>query len=189
MANYDLKTWTQENGDVYHFRDDSLVTQLLSKVYPVGSIYMSVNSTNPGTFLGGTWQRITGRFLLAATDGGSSGASQAPGNTGGSATVTLSTANLPAHTHGSKSLWGRVRFRKVGTGFRIFSGVAGIMSDWNEEQADPSNYETVTQYSSTQYRSQELQIDATHTHDSVGSGTAHENMPPYLSVYVWKRTA
>ena len=31
--------------------------------YPIGSIYLSVNSTNPGTIFGGTWQRLTGGFL------------------------------------------------------------------------------------------------------------------------------
>ena len=68
------------------------ICKRLDNIYPVGSIYMSVNSTSPATLFGGTWQRITGRFLLAATDGGSSGASQAAGNTGGS-------PYLQAHTH------------------------------------------------------------------------------------------
>jgi len=71
------------------------------EIYPVGSIYMSVNSTDPSTLFGGTWERITGSFLLAATDNGSSGASQAAGNTGGAATVTLTAAQsgVPAHLH------------------------------------------------------------------------------------------
>lgn len=75
------------------------------EIYPVGSIYMSVNSTDPSTLFGGTWERITGSFLLAATDNGSSGASQAAGNTGGAATVTLTAAQsgVPAHAHGLNS--------------------------------------------------------------------------------------
>lgn len=43
-------------------------TSLLEMVYPVGSIYMSVNATSPSTFFGGTWVKIEGRFLLGATD-------------------------------------------------------------------------------------------------------------------------
>lgn len=50
---------------------------LLNQFYPVGSIYMSVNSSNPGTLFGGTWQRIQDRFLLAC------GSTYANGATGG----------------------------------------------------------------------------------------------------------
>ena len=69
------------------------VDQVISKVYPVGSIYMSVNSTDPGTLFGGTWERIQGKFLLGASSG------HTAGSTGGAETVKLSTAQLPAHTH------------------------------------------------------------------------------------------
>ena len=79
--------------------------EIVDLIYPVGSIYMSVNAASPATLFGGTWERITGRFLLSATDNGSSGASQAAGNTGGEATVTLTAAQsgVPAHAHGLNS--------------------------------------------------------------------------------------
>ena len=66
---------------------------MLDNVYPVGSIYMSVNNTNPSTLFGGTWQQIQDRFLLAA------GATYAAGATGGEATHTLTTDEMPAHSH------------------------------------------------------------------------------------------
>ena len=83
---------------------DELTSTLLSKIYPVGSIYMSTNSTSPATFIGGTWQRIQDRFLLAA------GSTYTAGNTGGSSTTsytpsgsvgyhTLTTSEMPSHTH------------------------------------------------------------------------------------------
>ena len=62
-------------------------------IYPVGSIYMSVNSTNPRTLFGGTWTQLKDRFLLGA------GSTYTNGSTGGSATQRLSVANLPSHTH------------------------------------------------------------------------------------------
>lgn len=62
-------------------------------VYPVGAIYMSVNSVSPATLFGGTWSRISDRFLLAA------GSSYSAGSTGGEASHALTTAELPAHTH------------------------------------------------------------------------------------------
>lgn len=51
----------------------------LDAIYPVGSIYMSTHSTNPGTFLGGTWNRLQGRFLIGASS--TYGAGSTGGNT------------------------------------------------------------------------------------------------------------
>ena len=71
----------------------SAVTDILNLVYPVGSIYMSVNSTSPATLFGGTWTQIKDTFLLAA------GTNHAAASTGGAETVTLSVQNLPSHNH------------------------------------------------------------------------------------------
>lgn len=65
--------------------------QLIDMIYPIGSIYMSVNVTSPATFLGGTWERVEDKFLLAA------GSTYTAGTSGGAASVTLEQANLPAH--------------------------------------------------------------------------------------------
>ena len=69
------------------------VNNMPDLIYPVGSIYMSVNNTNPGTLFGGTWEQIQGKFLLGQSSG------HAGGSTGGAETVTLTTAQLPSHTH------------------------------------------------------------------------------------------
>ena len=66
---------------------------IFDDIYPVGSIYMSVNSTNPANLFGGTWTQLKDRFLLGA------GSTYTNGSTGGSATQRLSAANLPSHTH------------------------------------------------------------------------------------------
>ena len=85
------------------FRDS--LSHVAEVIYPVGSIYMSTNSTSPATLFGfGTWERIEGKFLLGATDGGTgSGASYIAGTTGGVASVTLTAAQsgVPAHSHGN----------------------------------------------------------------------------------------
>lgn len=78
--------------------------QVFNVVYPVGSIYMSVNNVNPATLFGGTWEKIEGKFLLGASSGHSLG------ETGGAEKVnytpagsvgnhTLTAAEMPAHTH------------------------------------------------------------------------------------------
>ena len=66
---------------------------LLNLVYPVGSIYLSSNNTNPATFFGGTWTQIKDKFILTAGDYYSNGA------IGGAATVTLTVSNMPSHKH------------------------------------------------------------------------------------------
>ena len=68
-------------------------TDIVDMIYPVGSIYMSVNNVSPSTLFGGTWVQIQDKFLLA------SGSNHTNGNTGGSDTHTLNANELPAHTH------------------------------------------------------------------------------------------
>ena len=72
----------------------------IDKVYPVGSIYMSVNSTNPSTLFGGTWVRWgNGRVPVGISESETEFSSSE--KTGGSKTVALSVANMPQHDHAS----------------------------------------------------------------------------------------
>ena len=116
--------------------------------YPVGSIYTSVVATNPNSLLGvGSWSAMgQGRVLMGA--GGSYGA----GSQGGTATETLSLAQIPSHTHYSG--W------RTGSG----TGSAGQYATLHE---GPSSVNT----------------------GAAGSGSAHNNLQPYLVVYMWKRTS
>lgn len=126
-------------------------TNIFDLIYPVGSIYISVNSTNPGTLFGGTWEQIQGKFLLASSS------SHALGSTGGEETHTLTRNEIPDHTHSFKY-----------TGQSVTTGVNSIRL----YQAAPNQYNA---YSGGQ--------------SSNCGGQAHNNMPPYLAVAIWKRTA
>lgn len=126
-------------------------TNIFDLIYPVGSIYISVNSTKPGTLFGGTWEQIQGRFLLGMSS------SYPAGSTGGEATHTLTRNEIPDHTHSFKY-----------TGQSVTTGVNAIRL----YQAASNQYNA---YSGGQ--------------SSNCGGQAHNNMPPYLSVYIWKRTA
>ena len=77
----------------YNDKEVILKENFLNLVYPVGSIYWSSKNTNPATLFGGTWTQIKDRFILAAGDYYSNGA------TGGAATVTLTVSNMPSHNH------------------------------------------------------------------------------------------
>lgn len=164
--------------------------QIFEKIYPVGSIYMSVNSTNPATLFGGTWERITGRFLLAATDnganGGNSNANIKPGYTGGEASHTLTTTEIPAHTHGQSTLTGYFGIRKIAENKNTVAGEGGIISI---NHTGGNSYPTLAAGSGSNYNGEKITVNASHTHTSVGGSGAHNNMPPYLAVYIWKRTA
>lgn len=126
---------------------------LIDLIYPVGSIYMSVNNTSPQSFFGGTWERIQDRFLLAA------GSTYAAGSTGGAATHTLTISEMPYHNH----------VLKVASATSTASDAA-----WRASGAKA--------YSSQLVDSPVDNIKET------GASVAHNNMPPYLVVYVWKRT-
>lgn len=122
----------------------------LDQVYPIGSIYMSVNNTSPSTLFGGTWEQLKDRFLLGAGD------TYTAGDTGGEATHTLTTNEMPSHNHKLTS--------------NTTSGSADSISVLSISSGSDNNI--TTKISS-----------------SVGGGQAHNNMPPYLTVYMWKRTA
>ena len=138
---------------------------LLNLIYPVGSIYMSVSSTSPATFLGGTWERIQDKFLLSA------GATYAAGATGGSATHKLSVAELPEHNH---------YVIDTGNTAHVYSSSKSLASSGGSWAARlTANYGNVDTGTET-YKL---------TTSAKGDGGSHNNMPPYLAVYVWKRTA
>lgn len=170
-------------------------------IYPVGSIYMSVNNTYPGTLFGGTWQQIEDTFLLAA------GTNHSAGSTGGAETVTLTAAQsgLPAHTH---SFTQPTVNGGAETG-AISGGAHGHTANYRSVYNGSSNYSAVSGTGGTGTTTGAIvNTSGSHTHNlpahthSVSGGavgavtggakaatSAHNNMPPYLAVYVWKRTA
>lgn len=152
---------------------------ILLSLYPVGSIYMSTNSTNPKDIFGGTWEQIKDRFLLAC------GSTYSNGSTGGS-------ASLAAHTHSIPSLSGSANttgeHSHVVTD-RTTSYGSGSQSSWrclSWSGTKHDYWDTVSTWGSGNH-SHSVTTNAS-TSGSTGSGNAG-NMPPYLAVYVWKRTA
>ena len=152
---------------------------ILLSLYPVGSIYMSTNSTNPKDIFGGTWEQIKDRFLLAC------GSTYSNGSTGGS-------ASLAAHTHSIPSLSGSTNttgeHSHVVTD-RTTSYGSGSQSSWrclSWSGTKHDYWDTVSTWGSGNH-SHSVTTNAS-TSGSTGSGNAG-NMPPYLAVYVWKRTA
>lgn len=125
--------------------------------WPIGSIYMTVSNTSPESLFGGTWERISERFLLGASS------SYPAGSTGGESAHTLTQSELPNY---SLSVANGSNVIRSKTGSSADAYVQTQSSGWGVP-----NWESKTV-----------------TVASGGSGKAHNNMPPYLSVWIWKRT-
>lgn len=134
------------------------------EIYPVGSIYLSVNKTSPAELFGGTWEQLKDKFLLGAGDTYTNGA------TGGNENHSHALNNGYAMTcpawlepGGNKVVWNAKQ-----TPFTANTMIAG--SYWN----DPTDGTSVSSYWAT----------------SLGGSTdTSDSKPPYLVVYMWKRTA
>ena len=136
-------------------------------IYPVGSIYMSVNSTNPSALFGGEWVQIKDTFLLACGDTYSSDGDVATAQHG-EATHTLTVNEMPSHTHTQNAHSHNMGYRDK---YDISGSARGVLQ--NGASASEGNASTSS---------------VTATNQNTGGGQAHNNMPPYMSVYVWKRT-
>ena len=155
--------------------------------YPVGAFYISAVQTSPAELFGGNWERITGQFLLGTDTTENNPGTYSAGSTGGSERVTLSEAQIPAHTHGEKSLTGYTSVRPLSNKTSaIFSGSHGIVSIPRSSGTFTGGI-NFTSIDTT--KGWDINVNATHTHNSVGRGESHDNMPPYLAVYMWKRIA
>ena len=140
---------------------------VLDNVYPIGSIYMNVNSTNPGTLFGGTWEQIQGKFLLGMSS------SYPAGSQGGEASHTLTENELPAHAHNPANEAGYY-------GFITNSKKAFEVGDMGVQSGSGRYYP---------YSTAAFDISRNSLTGTTGGGKSHNNMPPYLSIYIWKRTA
>lgn len=195
-----------------------------SKLYPIGSVYISFNSTDPSTLFGGTWQRLKDTFLLVNGD------SYAPNTTGGSATKTIAVSNMPSHNHsvsssgshthsattsnagthghtrGSMEITGKFSSEALpggSTGSAVWQG-AFYGTTSSRKHLDTSIVNGNTDYnfqasrswtgstSSSGNHNHTVSLSGgnhTHTTNNVGGGTPLNIMPPYTTVYAWRRTA
>ena len=187
VENYNI-TRSQENSYT-HIQENVLnLKNMLNIIYPVGSIYTSMNNANPHDLFGfGIWQQITDRFLYCA---------DSSGVTGGSKKITVD--NLPAHNHSVN-----INTNENGAhihniywtdpnnvnGYNIVNGNAasgtynltlGLTYNYNANDKKNSRVKTV-------------EGEGAHTHNVNGStentGSGTDYMPEYMTVYAWYRTA
>ena len=141
---------------------------LLERVYPVGSYYWSSNNISPEELFGGKWEQIRGRFLFSADD------QHYVGSIGGEESHVLTIGEMPQHSHQEK-IDGFINVEKKYDSKNkcrlykekdIFS-----FKNNNNDDFDPLNF---------------LSFDQHYT-ENCGSNIAHNNMPPFLTAYCWRR--
>lgn len=145
---------------------------------PVGNIYQSTNATSPEELFGGTWEEMPAGRVLLAQGQSDWGTNYTAGSTGGEATHQLTVGEMPSHNHtGSTNT----------TGNHNHSTPA-----WFGEGSSHDNYASSydTAYSrNTIWTSTNGNHSHTITINNTGSNQSHNNMQPYTSCYIWKRTA
>ncbi len=150
------------DGTCTKFSND--LQSFLLKVYPVGSIYISYNSTNPGTLFGGTWEVFGKGQTLVGIDT-SQTEFNSVGKTGGEKAHILTLDEMPSHNHGL-NLW-------------IFNDVD--YSGGNEI------YGIIHQKTGSQVKDYQGTSEVPWSIGQSGGSQAHNNLQPYITVYMYRR--
>ena len=140
-----------------------LAQQILDIIWPVGSIYLSDNATNPNTKFGGTWAKLSGGFIYGSTI--TSGNTYSTGNGTGTATNshTLTINEIPSHQHEFPD---RTIVWDANTGY-------------NTDIVQDGSYDNKI----VQFRPWGTKVGAT------GGGKGHSHNIPYIACSIWRRTA
>ncbi len=149
--------------------------EILDYVYPIGSIYLSTSHISPETLFGGKWQQLQNRFLLGA------GSHYANGHTGGESTHKLSVDELPKHSHDTPFFNNMDKESK-----NDFVGVFGKGMTVSQALKQTGKSSTIEMWWKDQFNTAEGSEHSYRT-SSTGSNKAHNNMPPYIVVNMWKR--
>lgn len=173
---------------------DSQITDILTQIYPVGAIYISVNDTNPSSIFGGTWEKVEDRFLLA------SGSTYINGATGGEAEHTLTEQEIPWHSHTYAETMNvsphALTIEEMpahthsvsnnGTMAASVSGSGSMLTTYNP--LNPTTYITEST-GGGQGHSHGIYQESRQTGKYGYTSPTHNNMPPYLVVNMWVRVS
>lgn len=160
------------------------IQSFIKTMYPVGSIYMSVNNTNPSTYFGGTWVAWGAGRVPVGVNASDSNFSTVE-KTGGASTVTLAASQIPSHTHAKGTL--ATASAGAHTHNLNLTKTTWAGSSSSRVVVDSTDYTAMTNKATASA--------GAHTHTisgstaATGGGGAHSNLQPYITCYMWKRTA
>ena len=165
--------------------------------YPIGAYYISSSPTSPATLFGGTWVQVKDRMILAVGDTYNSA-----GATGGSATTKLVVNNIPSHSHSCGAAGNHTHTRgtmnitgSAPTDVAANSGYSGAMYYGGGITASSANGEDnrawKINFDASRNWTGSTSTEGNHSHSigNTGSGTAFTTISPYITAYVWRRTA
>lgn len=162
----------------------AFVQDALKALYPIGTIYTSVVSTNPATLFGfGTWVAFaTGRTLIGfnASDPLFDSAEE----TGGS-----KDAVVVAHTHTTTITDPGHSHTQVVSGYDTDTGNGGAKGTHPVGSIYPYNSSGVGLQQNSSKNTVVNTTGISAVADSTGVSGSNANLPPYIVVYMWKRTA
>ena len=177
-----VKSVTDGKANSSHTHIVSEVTDWLNKVYPIGSIYMSVNNTDPSTLFGGTWQQLTDTFLYATSTTADDNVTTAPSGQGSKDAVVVEHNHTQAsHNHAPSS----ANYQFVITTGNISAGTKARKLP--DTQTD--GYYFVANDAGVTIGENGVTNSKQPTINNSGESGTNKNMPPYMKVYMWKRTA
>ena len=165
------------NGDV-------LVPKLLSKIFPVGAVYITYNNVNPGTFLGGTWERFgQGRTLIG----------EGTGNDGSTSMTftTNSTGGEYKHYHAVQVGY-TLMYGAVTNGIESKAIMVSKLADksgWVESVKDAGYGSTQKINAGVEYSFKNINGSYADARSSTGTTSKSSTVQPYITVYFWRRTA
>ena len=199
-VSYKTSTVKAALDDLYGLTADDI----WKKIYPIGSIYTSVSPTSPATLFGGTWERFGNGKAIVGVDE-SDDDFKTVALTGGSKTKTIAVGNLPVHNHPIPKLGGSTTAKSANTGSagahtHTYSlALETSRADYcrcTEVHAPNLRYESRNTSSSGSHShgitipSLTVSTNASNTNGCTDcNGTALNTQDPYITVYMWKRTA
>lgn len=146
----------------------SIIPNVLDTAWPVGSIYFGSTSTNPNVLLGGgTWVQFAKGRVVVGVDSAQPEFDAAE-ETGGEKEVTLTVAELPAHKH------------SISHDHPTASGGTGTVNSATFEKGGGTGSITNNNL---------VQPPTVPDSGNTGGGESHNNLQPYITAYIWKRTA
>ena len=164
------------------------IQSLTSAIYPVGSIYMSVSSTNPSTYFGGTWVAWgSGRVPVGINTSDTNFSTVE--KTGGASTVTLTTSQMPSHTHTFTGSSATTNSKGAHTHSLNLTKTTWSGSSSSRVVVDSGDYTALTNAATTSNGAHTHTVTAKGTNANTGGGGSHTNLQPYIVCYMWKRTA
>lgn len=151
---------------------------LLDTFYPVGSIFITTVSTNPSSYMGGTWVRFgNGQTLVGVNE--SDGDFNTVQKTGGEKQHTLTQNEMPSHSHEAREVNGHRAYFWAWSSGPHPSPTLWIPGGNVSGGAMPAGGNPLMSKQSWEG----------YTTTNTGGGKSHNNLQPYITVYMWRRTA